>query len=721
MFSRAFSVLRRRISARTGLVNLKMPNHLQRRSLVLAGLLCCMAAVGQMAIADAKHVLAPKLLNAIEDQTLLLDPKRSGREGPVAPSQFFWRDLKDSFGNTSQSEYSAYPYDKAVADAWIVDDYLIVLGKSPGSVQIAVTASNKHGSMIDWFIVHVEAGALSTDRARFETAFDYELSTTYASPEVDLYLRLPPLDNATATYGIVPTLPSGITFDEQRKIIHGRLAEGTSVHYWIAVSSEQAPQIQRFRLELLTADRTVTQNTLVSMPTSSFEMLVPAGLTSTYPNVAPQRPIANGTSTDVPTVAASMPSQTTAYESFANQLNFLASLSNSMHARQRQLSELGASSLQPRQTHWSYASVGYGAQLNRGLRRKVEPSGIYVGIDSQVNQQFGTGLTLGYRGVVASNLQDTDLRQSVDGELDAFASVMPFASWEAESGTSVWGVLGVLRDPSFSSRSRLSHPRTEILGQDLFLGAMGWRQPIGSADAIQLASIGDVGMTVPLRSDLLEDGLLDYLDTGTRRMSAGLEMSFRYDSQLYPYVGVNRHVSIEPDSLNSALEALGGIRYATLNGLTLEAEGRALAPNNVFENPDLLLSIAARLDPGLRGEGFAFSVAPVYGVSGSPFATTSNLFMPYYQPIHSRSPRYRYSRDWMMSGSLSYGLNIGGGVVTPFGQIAVSTLNETRMGVRVAMDSKMDRLFNLEIATVKSRFQQQAIDKGIDIQLRFVF
>ena len=77
---------------------------------------------------------------------------------------------------------------------------------------------------------------------------------------------------------------------------------------------------------------------------------------------------------------------------------------------------------------------------------------------------------------------------------------------------------------------------------------------------------------------------------------------------------------------------------------------------------------------------------------------------------------------WAMSGSVSYGVPLGGtGVITPFGQFAISTLNQTRMGVRVALNSNLDRLFNLEIASVLSRFDQQELAKGVDIQLRLVF
>lgn len=692
------------------------------RQVLLLGLLGFFATVG---LADDKSInqaLAPKLVEAIEDQTLFLDSKFRDRDGPVGQNRFYWRDLRRSFKNTKSQGFSAFPYNKDVADAWIVDNYLIVLGKSAGSVQVAVTASNQYGSMIDWFIVHVEEQPVSGDGSGFKTAFEYELSTTYASREVDLYLRLPPLDDPDAAYGIVPNLPQGVNFDADRKFIYGRLTGEASVHYWVGIASNESPHIQRFTLEPLISNQSVTPSSLVSRPITTVDSIRPVGPISAYTDVSDFYSFDQPASKDGFAVSASRPSQSIEGASFTNQFDFLYAITNAMHARQRNLTPIDTEPLQRNQTHWSYASsaTAYVQQSGPELRRKLEPSGIYVGIDSQVNQHFGSGLTLGYKSIVTADNRSASFFDTDQSTAGSFASMMPYASWQDEAGSSVWGVFGVMRDPTMLVNSRNSS-RTSTYSQDLVLGVMGWRQALGSAENVQLSTIGDVGMVLPLRSSLFGESAADLLEAGWRRVSAGLEMSFNQDTQLQPYVGVTRHSNTNPLASITALEALGGFRYATFGGLTVEAEGRALAANDVFEDTDLLLSVVAHLDPGLRGEGFAFSVSPVYGLTNTPFVSTANLFVPYAQPYRQRSPSYRYTRDWMMSGSLSYGLPIGSSIVTPFGQIAVSTLNETRMGVRVALDSEMDRLFNLEIATVKSRFQRQAVDKGIDIQLRFVF
>ena len=689
------------------------------RAVLLIVSLFCIGIAGVAEEENVNQALVPKLIEAIDDQTLYLDQQHRNRDGPVAQGHFYWRDLRKSFLNANSQEFSAYPYNKEVAEAWIVDSYLIVLGKSPGSVQIAVTASNQYGSMIDWFIVHVEEKPPAGDGSRAKTAFDYELSTTYASPEVDLYLRLPSLDDPNAVYGVVPKLPNGVVHDAERKFIYGRLTGGSSTHYWVGISTGESPQVQRFTLEPLTSNRSVAPNSVASVPISSIELLQPIRFSNVQRYASASQTVEQSTSPDGFSIAASIPSQFSASESFSNQLDFLYGITNSMHARQRNRALVGAEQIQGDQTHWSYASTGYANPVGQRVQRDGEASGIYVGIDSQVNQHFGSGLTIGFKGVVTSDFRESSLFESDQVSGETFASLMPYASWEDEDGSSVWGIFGVMRDPALVL-NRQSNARSSDFPQDLVLGVMGWRQAIGSADNVQLSTIGDLGMVVPLRSSLFTDGIADMAETATRRMSAGLEMSFKQDTQLQPYVGVTRHSNTNPLTSITALEALGGVRYASFGGLIVEAEGRALAANSIFEDPDLLVSVAAHLDPGLQGEGFAFSVAPVYGLTNAPFMATTNLYVPF-RAYQERSPRYRYTRDWMMSGSLSYGLPIGSGVVTPFGQIAVSTLNETRMGVRVALDSKLDRLFNLEVATVKSRFQQQAVDKGIDIQLRFVF
>ena len=386
-----------------------------------------------------------------------------------------------------------------------------------------------------------------------------------------------------------------------------------------------------------------------------------------------------------------------------------------MHSRFRDLSLRSRGSESGSSTLWNYASTRYTTDSSR---TGIEPTGIYVGFDTQLEENLTTGVTIGFDSQGFNNTSLQNSNRTRDFDSTNLSSVMPYARWHDGSGGEIWGVLGVARD--FSQYDGIRSSDAESNNRNLLMGAVGWRHPIGSTGNVHLATVGDAGLTIPLRPSVIDSGTELLSRIGSRSLRAGLEMSFTGE-QVQPYVGLSGRVNSNPLTRDTNLEALGGVRYTSLSGLTFEAEGRALSAQDALEASELVFSVAAHLDPGLRGEGLALSVAPMYGINPSRFLTTPNQsigYKPYEDPGLSATGEYA----WAMRGSLSYGVPIGGtGVITPFGQIAISTLDQTRMGVRVALNSNLDRLFNLEIASVLSRFDQQEFEKGVDIQLRLVF
>lgn len=659
---------------------------------------------------------APKLLEAIDDQTLFLNPQYVDSAGPVASQRIYLRDLHLSFGDSSDQKFSAYPYDKTVADAWIVENYLIVLAKSAGSAQIAVTASNGSGSMIDWFIVHVKERASEQVPNHSETDFQAEFRTVPSSYANEFALRLPELPQESAKYLISPELPSGLIYDDINKTIRGRV-EGSmpsSTHYWIGVS-DKGVTIQQFSFVNLKETKVEARKPITSSPILSFDesLSTPFAVDST--NSASRRISTSSRATTTETVAASRPMRPQSGGNMSVHQNLLYGVTSAMHSRFRDLSLHEATTESSTYTLWNYASTRYSANSSR---TGVEPSGIYVGFDTKLEENLTTGLTIGFDNQGFTNASLRNSSGSPDRAGINLASILPYARWHDGRGAEVWGVLGVAKDLSefdsaYAANSDLRNP-------NLLLGAVGWRQLLGSTGNLHIATVGDAGLTIPLRRDEPESNSPLLPQISSRSLRAGLEMSFSGE-QVQPYVGLSGRVNSDSEMRDATLEALGGVRYTSLSGLTFKAEGRALSAQNVLEDPELVFSVAAHLDPGLRGEGLALSVAPMYGINrtGLPRTLPSTRS---YSRFNDSSFDVAGENAWAMRGSLSYGLPVGSaGVITPFGQIAISTVNQTRMGVRVALNSNLDRLFNLEIATAQSRIDQQEFDKGVDIQLRLVF
>ena len=658
---------------------------------------------------------APKLLEAIDDQTLFLNPKNVDVAGQVSSRQVYVRDLNLSFGESPDQRFSAYPYDTAVAEAWIVENYLIVLAKSTGSAQIAVTASNEFGSMIDWFIVHVEERTDESNARQAEVITQPKALIVSVPSTGEVDTQLLDASRRTAIYRIVPDLPTGLIYEEGENTIRGRVdgALPTSTYYWIGVADRSAV-IQQFTFALQRGSEIETRQSNAGVATLSFDESLSA-IAVDLPSL-----VGNPTSTPRQTtatrrVAASRPVRPQSGSDVSIHRNLLYGVTNAMHSRFREITLYQASSDSNEYTLWNYASSRYGASPSS---TGAEPTGIYVGFDTQLEDNLTTGLTIGFdrQGYTTDSLRTTNSSHNYVGS--SLSSILPYAKWQDGSGAEIWGILGVARD--FSRLETVQSPGSDLRNRNLLLGAVGWRHSLGSSGNVQLATVGDAGLTIPLRTDPFDSDTSLWDQISSRSVRAGLEMSYAGE-QLQPYIGLSGRINSNPETRDASLEALGGIRYTSLGGLTFEAEGRAFSAEDEFDDPELVFSVAAHLDPGLRGEGLALSVAPMYGVNRSRALLSPNPsfgYSPYDDSRFSTSSQ----NAWAMSGSLSYGVPLRGtGVITPFGQIAISTLNQTRMGVRVALNSSLDRLFNLEIATVQSRFEQQKFDKGVDIQLRLVF
>ncbi len=646
----------------------------------------------------------PKLIEAIEDQQLHIDSSQVDSIGPVLRQRIFFRNLQRSFGTEPKQQFSAYPYDKSVARAWVVDNYLIVLATGTGSAQVAVTASNNHGSMIDWFVVKVKEQVKRTEGSN--PAFNSNLSQRSLANLTTRGMQLPRLDAASAIYRIVPTLPAELAFDYKNKTIHGTFdAElPPTMFYWIGITPTEDIAIQQFAFKPPTGSKSDKVNS-VSAPQplsrNLLSLLQPTSLTKS--DDVSRDSIAAGASSRQGAIAASRPHVEAISNEDAYRQNVLDNIAHAMHSRSR---ERRTSVIEPAYTYWGYANSQYAPRLEQLIPQSVA----YIGFDRRVEQHLITGLSIGLENPM--DVPSTAPYQSTTN----FSSILPYARWQDDNGSEIWGIFGYSR--KHSQYRRMPASTSDFEQSDVFLGAVGWRQPLGSSGNILFSTVGDAGLTIPVRIQEAQEVNGIAKDRVFKRLRAGLEMTFD-GQQLQPYVGLSGRINSYTSLDNAGLEALGGVRYSSFRGLTLQAEGRARASQTTLAAPELVFSAAAHVDPGLQGEGFALSVAPVYGARNQDFIFLSSTSTHYAQDQHLSHSSF--DNVWTMSGTLSYGLPMAGGAITPFGQIAISTLNQTRMGIRIALNSSLDRLFDLEFTTVQSSFKQEKVDKGVDLQLRLVF
>ena len=668
---------------------------------------------------------APKLIGSIDDQSLFIDQDQQQSLGPIDAQQLYVRDLTLTFTSGSETSFSAYVYNEEVVDAFVLDDQLVVIAKEPGDSQIAITARNKHGSMIDWFEVTVKRNKQATDNASSTqpTAFSSALQLVSVNGFSDSNIQLPTIPGDSTTYMIFPSLPAGLRFDTANAVLSGRLQSHIEdQRFFLAgVSGEREISIQRFTLyEELGSNRAVLYATKPSQVNNAYlNSLVTFSSRRPYPlsRYATSEPVTVTTSgrARLASRAPQNPNMAMTMRLSVRQ-QFLSGLQNAMHSRFRNSSFDDSLDEQDSVTFWQYANTRGLGNSSTSPNSALKRTGIYIGFDTEIEENWTTGLTIGIdRG--RSQSGNPNLAHDTSANPSALTAFSPYARWQDEDGSEVWGMVGFGRDNTVQTNYGRARS-TNVIDNELVIGAVGWRQLLGSIDNMRLATVGDAGFVIPLDSNTAAIRPNSLQEAMTQSIRAGIEMSYAGE-RMQPYFGISGFLGGSSIETDSSLEAMGGVRYTSLHGFTVEAEGRTLATQNFSRDRAWVFSVAARLDPGQRGQGLSLSIAPTYGMNTRAIGSYGTVSNPYYSQ-HNRL--LSYDNIWTMSGTLSYGVPVrGAGVITPFGELAISTLNETRMGVRFELNSKIDKLLDFEIAGVQSRTYRNSLDKGIDVQLRLVF
>ena len=654
---------------------------------LLIAVVYCVVVV-ETSQADFSSSTGPALVSAIPDQTLYLSNTQNTRESQRTLSSYFIRDLRDSFGGNQTRDYSVYVYDADVSEGWISNHYLIVRSKQPGITQVAVTANSDTGSTIDWFVVQVIAAPTSDqDESARHTVLSPRNYYANALGEYNVHWEV--LDTAAESL-IVPDLPTGLNFNAEEMNLSGK-ADTSTIFAIISGPGSATPSIEEFQLMATRDKHSEVHNNLLAI----------TEIPSTTSNVVRELPYRRLEAASASTqgsytgglyrIQYSRPN--TANQESMRVDRLFSGLTDALHTHTRSdlhpnfSQELAAS----RTRFWNSSSY-IGTPKN-------QQSSVLVGLEYQAQTGWYSGIGIGTASI--NDEQTSTLSGRATG-------VLPYLRWQGESGNQIWGALGVgVEYPSNSDPS------------NTLLGVVGWRQPLKQTDSLLFSSIGDLGFRLPLASQATQEEDESLFSSASKSIRAGVEVAFTGYNQVVPYIGVSGKLNSFVDSQRTDVETRGGLRLVDNRGLSIEAEGRTQSTLHASDDLAWGVSLAAHLDPGLRGEGLAISLSPSYG-------TTSQTAMPtlgWLEQPTIGSALQDYNQAWAMSGALSYGMPLmRRATVTPFGQISISTLNKTRMGFRVALDPKVNRNFDLEVASVRyKREQDQLLDQGIDVQLRLVF
>ena len=313
----------------------------------------------------------------------------------------------------------------------------------------------------------------------------------------------------------------------------------------------------------------------------------------------------------------------------------------------------------------------------------------YLGLDYRLDPKIMLGLALSH-ATGDADYEVPGQRFGLDVQL---TSVLPYARWQPSAGLGVWGMFGA----GWGEMDLDSAGTKQTTDLTLVMGALGGRQALVSWQGIDFAAKADAFRST-LRSQgkvnlpsarggsgrvrLLVEGRTDVMISPVSRLQPRLELGGRWDTG-------------EADRGLGA-EVGGGVAYThTKLGLGVEAQGRYLLAHEEKAFEDWGASLKVRMDPGIKGQGFWLSMAPVWG---RPSTGAERLWGGAGSAaVVLDSSRDRSGRSGWAPGQLEMDLGYGvamsdGGLVTPYGGLALgrSGAARYRFGSRLTLNTVLD-------------------------------
>ena len=238
----------------------------------------------------------------------------------------------------------------------------------------------------------------------------------------------------------------------------------------------------------------------------------------------------------------------------------------------------------------------------------------YLGLDYRLDPKIMMGLALSHAtGDVDYEVTRNQTKVGLDVQM---TSVLPYVRWQPYAGLGVWGMFGAgwgEMDLDVANFDGTNEKQTTDL--TLVMGALGGRQALVSWDGIDFAAKADA-----FRSTLRSQGKVNVPSArgGSGRVRVLLEgrteLVISPVSRLQPRLEVGARWDTGEAEKGLGAEVGGGLAYThTKLGLGVEAQGRYLLAHEEKAFEDWGASLRVRMDPGIKGQGFWLSMAPVWG------------------------------------------------------------------------------------------------------------
>ena len=209
-------------------------------------------------------------------------------------------------------------------------------------------------------------------------------------------------------------------------------------------------------------------------------------------------------------------------------------------------------------------------------------------------------------------------------------TVSPYARFDITERVSAWGLAGwgtgamtIVQDARDATETQPARDRT-VTKADLSMrmGALGARGALltqDEADGMDLALKADA-MFVTTESERAAGSAATTADASRLRLvlEGGRSFAVSETATLRPSLELGvRHDGGDAET-GAGIELGGGVSYTdAASGLSIEAKARMLVAHADSDYEEWGASATARLDPGERGRGLSFSLAPTIGATSS--------------------------------------------------------------------------------------------------------
>lgn len=344
----------------------------------------------------------------------------------------------------------------------------------------------------------------------------------------------------------------------------------------------------------------------------------------------------------------------------------------------------------------------------------------YVGLDYRLDPKIMLGLAVSHAtGDVDYEVTRATNQAKVGLDIQ-LTSVLPYAQWQPYAGLGVWGMFGAGWGEMDLDIAGSNENQTMDL--TLVMGALGGRQALISWNGIDFAAKADAFRST-LRSQgkeklpsargnsgrmrLLVEGRTEWMISPVSRLQPRLEVGGRWDSG--------------DAEKGLGAEVGGGLAYThTELGLGVEAQGRYLLTHQEEEFEDWGASLKVRMDPGIKGQGFWLSMAPVWG---RPATGAERLWGGAGSAaVVLDSSRDRSGRSGWAPGQLEmdfgYGVAVSDdGLVTPYGGLALGRSGAARY--RFGSMLKLNTVLDLRVEGEREEQSGGVVSHGVMTRLNW--